>query len=136
MAGCAADRTAGSLCRVIAQVGQAPRQIADQPQQHVEGSRLNVAPRFPAGDRVRTQTKQTSKLYLRESMVFADRSDLITREELVFLAVQRNSVLFETPGLRVREDLLTTLGAFEMRNIRHGDILPIDGSMKRPTRLL
>src|SRR5437868_9208289 len=48
--------------RVLAQVLDTPRQVADHPKQDVHRRSLNVPPRFPPGHCVRSQPEQTRQV--------------------------------------------------------------------------
>ena len=51
---------------VLAQIVDAPRQVADEPEEHVHRRGLDVSARLPEGDRVGAETEQPCHLALRQ----------------------------------------------------------------------
>ena len=68
------------LSSVVAQVIKATRQVADQPEQHIHRSRLNVPAGFPARHGISANAQQPDEISLRQTVAFADRSDFICRQ--------------------------------------------------------
>src|SRR5688572_25312836 len=121
---------------MVAEVIEAAGQIAAEAQEHVEGSRLDVASGLPARNCVRPQTKKSRELDLRQAVLLADRAYLVAGQKPVLLAVERDGVLLKPTRLGVRENLLAALGAPEVGNVRHCDVLPVDGRVQRAARPL
>src|SRR5262249_27441489 len=86
---------------VVAEVVETSGQVADQSEQDVHRRGLHVPARLPARDSIRAKAQQPGQAGLRQVESVANRSDLIGREELVLLAIDRDRVL--TKPLRVLE---------------------------------
>jgi len=78
--------------RVIAQVLNAPGQIADHPEENIHRRGLDVPSRFPPRYGVRTQPEKTRQVRLREIESFTDSSDLVGREQPVASAIESDRI--------------------------------------------
>ena len=113
--------------RVFLQVSKALWDIADEAKQYVHRGCLDVPARFPAGDRVASESQQSGKLALGQTMPFSDGPDLVCGEQIVSGAIGIQGALSQLAGLIHSQDDLVALGAAQMRCARNGNFFPVHG---------
>lgn len=82
---------------VLAQIVDAPRQVADEPEEDVHRRGLDVSARLPAGGRVGAETEQPCRLALRQREAQPNGADLVGGEQTMLLPVDRARVPLEPP---------------------------------------
>src|SRR5262249_27187311 len=80
---------------VVAKVVDATGQVPNQAKQDVHRCRLNVPPRLPARNRIRAEVQQPGQISLFQIEPLADRANLISGEQPVFLSIDCDRVLMK-----------------------------------------
>jgi hypothetical protein len=99
--------------RPVSQVVDAAGQVANEAEQHVHRSRLDVPARLPTRHRVRAEPQQARQIPLLKTEPLADRADLVGGQEPMFPPEDSDRVLVEPFRFAESENALPALRAWE-----------------------